>query len=158
MKPNNSFWEDERGSWKLASLLVRELCRSAREGFVSHGELYAILDALNATKRFSEYWDRPEFYQASGIPEIAASKVDRSRDGWLTQQGDLAWAAGDIEQAVEYYKQSVLDGDICLSGWGGLFRVAFSQADYSQCVSKRAQEIFKQYNVQPSSKDIEVND
>jgi len=134
MIQNESFWVHRNDEWTLASFLIRALSWSISDKFISYEEFFYIIDSLGVKKRFSEYWDVSGFYQELGLPDVAIGKVDRSRDGWRTEQGNIAWSSGDIEKAITYYRNSIKYGDSTLSGWGGLFRIAFSKADYKQCV------------------------
>ncbi len=133
MKLDESFWIDDRGNWELPSFLTRSLCHAARDKQIGYSELYYILDSLEAKERFADYWDNPNFYQSTGLSDHAIHKVDKKRDGWRTEQGNLAWEAGDTNAATEFYKQSIMHGDSCYSGWGGLFRISFSKGNYELC-------------------------
>jgi hypothetical protein len=133
MNPNKSFWEHKDGCWTLASFLIRGLSYSLSDKYISYDEFYFVVDSLNIKNDLSRYWDVSGFYQELGIYELALGKVDRSRDGWRTEQGNIAWSFGNIEGATKYYRESIQHGDSCLSGWGGMFRLALSGGDYKQC-------------------------
>lgn len=144
------FWRHKNGEWTVASFLVRSLCGSVSAGFITHAELYYILDSLGVKKRFAEYWDYSEFHLAAGVAEFAVSKV-KKEDGWRAKTGDVYWAFGDLENAREYYELDVkkpypqhardgMRGSAYKNGWAGLFRLNFVEQRYGECV-----ELFKRF-------------
>ncbi len=134
----NSFWENEDGSWTLASELVRELCRAERfDHEIEPVELYFILDCFGVKKRFADYWDYPEFYQRADAAHIALEKsITTSNSGWSSRRGDKAWAIGNLKLAESFFQDEMRKHRE--SGYNGLFRLRFAQGRFSECV-----EIFK---------------
>ncbi len=131
-----AFWEDNNGLWTTASLIVREICHSKKfDKELKTEELYYILDTLGVKKLFADYWDHPEFYTRANMAYQAIDKVDKTRDGWLTKKGDLAWAAGDEQGARRFYEESIKKGDSTWSGYGGMFRLHFSHKEFAECVN-----------------------
>lgn len=131
----NSFWEVENEGRTVASFLVRGFCQAEKfDNELKSEELYYILDTLGIKKRFSDYWDHPEFYQRAGMVHLAVNKIDKSKDGWRTQQGDFAWAAGKMDEALRFYEQSILHPDSTHSGYAGKFRISFVKKEFKECI------------------------
>ena len=132
----NSFWEDKNGRWTIASNLVSTLCWADYYKELKPDEVYYILDTLDIKERFTSYWDRPEFYQRVGMAHLAINKANKHGRFSYTQQGDFAWAAGDVNAAECFYEESIKKGSHhdCWSGYGGKFRLHFFRKQLEECI------------------------
>lgn len=127
-----SFWEDARGSWTLASRIVRALLRSEE---ISAAELYAMLLKLDVADRFSAYWRNKDFYTRADMPLAACRAVGRRSFHTGATLGDEAWKDGDLPLARQLYERCVTEeGDAVTAGLDGIFRLCFATGDFTGAV------------------------
>jgi hypothetical protein len=123
-------WELRDGTWTLQSFVMRALCQTDT---LAAAEMYYVLASLDAQDRFRDYWDHPAFYHKAGMGDHAAKSIDQRRDGWVALTGDYAWAAGDPDEAMRRYQQSMAEGEP--AGIGGQVRLHFVRSQFHECIA-----------------------
>jgi hypothetical protein len=130
----DSFWE-ENYHLNIPTSLVKGFCSAdSFDKELKPEELYYILETLELQDRFAAYFNNPVFCQRLGLAHLAVKNVDKTRDDWIRQQGDFAWAAGNMDEALRLYEESIRQDDSVHSGYRGKFRICFVKKDFEECV------------------------